>query len=932
MIDPNTRRQKAADALVGRDDDIRLVRAVLATAAMDGGALLIIGEPGLGKTALLDVVHESAEAAGARVVRAAGAQFESELSYATFNQLLLRLRDEIESLPDAQREILRVVAGSDNGPAKEPLAVANAMIAVLRAASVTAPIVLIVDDVSWLDRPSANVLALVARRVNGSRIALFAGSRPVGGSFFESAGLPEHELHALDDEAANNLVRRHFPELALRVRQRVVVEAEGNPLALLELPAMLSEPQRGAERSLPSFMPLSRRLQSVFAWRIGDLPAATRRLLLVAALDGTGDVGLLAGITEDGWDLDDLGPAEHARLVRVDDDTTRLEFRHPLIRSAVVELSSVDDRRGAHRVLADRLVDQPERRAMHLAHATIEPDEEVAALVEQAAVRMTARGDGIAAVAALTRSAELSPRRDDRSRRLGAAAFIGATATGDFQDAPKLLEQARAADPGFGGSLLAAAAAGYLLVTGDGDVDTAHRLLVSAIEHRAGGYRADDEALSAALSVLGFVCYSGGRADLWEPYHAAVAQLEGEVPLEHYLTDRIWSNPARASAQALQRLDEAIATIDESPEQRNLGTIAITALYVDRIAGCREALWRIVRGPPGESAAAYGINARSLLGADALGAGRWDEVERLADEGIELCDADAPNSLSIRHTTFWYLQAMLAAAHGDNDAVRTHTNRLTRWAAPRGIGVTVAMAHHARGLAAVGRGDFEEAYRESIAVCPPGELASHLPPALWVALDLVEAAARTGRREEAAAHTAAMEKANIAAISPRLALVAHGTAALVAPDEQAVTLFEQALAVAGVEQWPFELARVQLMFGEHLRRARRVVEARAHLTAARDRFELLGAQPWADRASNELRASGQSTRAPREFAAGTLTAQEHEIASLAAAGLTNKEIAVRLLMSPRTVGAHLYRVFPKLGITSRAALRDALQQLREAEA
>jgi DNA-binding CsgD family transcriptional regulator len=923
--------RKQADRLVGRDSELRSVESVLAAGADNGGALLLIGEAGVGKTALLDAAQEAAEASGTRVIRSAGVQFEADLSYAALNQLLLPLHEEIERLPKTARDALRVVCGIGDVSAPEPLAIAiaNATVALLRAIEADGPVAVIVDDVSWLDRPSATALAFLARRVNGMRVAFFASSRPIGGSFFEHAGLPEHELRALDEDAAHELLRRRYPTLALRVRQRVVAEAEGNPLALLELPEMLSSPQRTSERPLPAVMPLSHRLESAFASRVNDLPAVTRELLLFAALEGTGSLGTLARGDGTAWQLDDLAPAERDRLIRVDDNTRRLKFRHPLIRSAVIESSSVDDRRRAHLALADLLVDKPERRAMHLAHATTEPDEDVAGLVEQAAVMMAARGDGVAAVAALTRAADLSPRRDDRSRRLGAAAFIGATATGDFQDVPKLLEQARAADPDFGGSLLAAAAAAYLIMTGDGDVDTAHRLLVSAIEHRAGDYRTDDEALSSALSVLGFVCYSGGRADLWEPYHTAVAQLEGEVPLDHYLTDRIWANPARASAQALQRLDEAIATIDESPEQRNLGTIAITALYADRIAGCREALWRIVRGPPGESAAAFGINARSLLGADALAAGRWDEVKRLTDEGLELCDAYASNNVSIRHTTFWYLQAMLAAAHGDDDATRSLTNRLTRWAAPRGIGVTVAMAHHALGLAAIGRGDFEEAYRATVAVSPPGELASHVAPALWVAFDLVEAASRTGRREEAAAHAAALEASNIAAISPRLALVARGSAALVAPDDRAATMFEKAISTPGAQQWPFELARVQLMYGEHLRRARRVPEARTQLTSARDCFERLGATPWSTRANHELRASGAVRRAHGDLATGTLTVQEREIASLAAAGLTNKEIAVQLLMSPRTVGAHLYRIFPKLGITSRAALRDALDQLSD---
>jgi DNA-binding CsgD family transcriptional regulator len=268
--------------------------------------------------------------------------------------------------------------------------------------------------------------------------------------------------------------------------------------------------------------------------------------------------------------------------------------------------------------------------------------------------------------------------------------------------------------------------------------------------------------------------------------------------------------------------------------------------------------------------------------------------------------------------------ALIAAARGDDEQVRELTAEMLRWAMPRGVNAARLAVHRASSLAALGRGDFEEAYREAAAISPPGILTPH---ALWVVMDLVEAAVRTGRQHEAAAHVTAMREAGVAGISPRLALLATASAALTAPPGAAAQLFEQALGLPGAGRWPFELARVQLAYGEHLRRVRATSAARIHLSAALSAFRALGARPWADRAAHELRATRMTVTTTPCHGPAVLTAQEHQIAALAAAGLTNKQIGQRLYLSPRTIGAHLYRIFPKLGISTRAALRDALAAL-----
>lgn len=923
MGDTDTRQTVKYGGLVGREREFERIRSFLARAAADGDALVLSGEPGVGKTVLLDAAAEEASAAGTRLLRAAGAEFGADVAFAGLNQLLRPLREDVGQLGAAHRRALSAVLGIGDEAGGVRLTVFTAVLALLCRAAVDRPLLVVVDDLQWLDRSSAAVLGFVARRLTGSRIGLIAASRTAGESFLDHGGLPENEVRPLDEKEAAGLLGAYFPMLAPQVRRRVLAEAQGNPLALLELPAVISTSQRAARAALPSVLPLNRRLLALFASRVADLPAGTRRVLLLAALDGTGDLGVLQAAVRAGSGLPDLQPAERKRLVSVDQGTRRLCFRHPLVRSTVVEFSSELERRWAHRVLAEALTNQPERRAWHLADATPSPEEPVASQLERAAQRMLARGDAVGATGALLRAAELSPRGADRSRRLAEAAYVGVDVTGQLHTVPQLLMDARRADPDHGGSLEAAVATAYLLLNEEGDVDTARRLLIGAIEAKDGEYRADDRALIEALYTLFLVCCVGaGHLELWEPFYAAVARLEPRPPALLSLCAVTFGDPPRATAEQMTELETIISRLPDVNDPAQIVWIGRAAFFVDRMTACREAHWRIVRDGRGGGAVASAIAALINLCLDDVLTGRWDEAQQLVDEGRALC---ALHGYRLLEWPFWYAEAGLAAWRGHVDRARELTDRMMRWANPRGAELVRSYARCVRAAAALGQGDAEEAYQQAAAISPPGVLAPRVPMALTAAMDLVDASLRTGRRSDAVAHAAAMADAGIAALSPRLALVALGSAAMAAPDDVAVGLFEQALAVPGVERWPFDLARVRLAYGERLRRHRANSTARVQLTAALDAFERLDARPWKKRAGLELRALGAGVTAAEDCGADSLTPWERVIAMLAATGLTNKEIGRRLYLSHRTVGAHLYRVFPKLGISSRAALRDALR-------
>ncbi|MFI7109705.1 ATP-binding protein [Nonomuraea sp. NPDC050227] len=905
--------------LVGRAAEIRRLEELIAGIGdQAGSALLLAGDPGVGKTALLNHAAAHADEAGGRVLRAAGSQFEVEISYAALNQLLHPCLDELVRLSPLFGDALNIALGLADGPAPAQLLVANAVLALLDQASARRPLLIIIDDLPWLDRASASVLGMVARRLAGQRVGMVAAHRTGEAHFFDQGDLPILLVEPLSDEAAAELLADRYPVMTPRVRRRLLEAALGNPLALLELPVSLGDLTHAVAGTLPTALPLSRRLQDVFATRVLALPAQVFDLLLMAALDGTGDLRLIRAIaaarSEDG-----LGPAERAGLVHADEPTGRLTFRHPLLQSAVVDLSTSEQRRLAHAELAVRLADRPERHAWHLSEAAQEPDEKVAALLKRVAIASLRRGDSVGAVTQLLRSADLSPVGKGRSGRLAEAAYLGIIVTGDLHDAPRLLDQARQAQPGPDDMLSVAGARAYQLLHGDGDVDTAHRLLTTAVSEHLDPCRGDDIVVIEVLYTLLMVCFFGGRAELWPPLIEAVDRLRPRPPELLAILSRTFSDPARLTSDFLDRADAAVESLDHEVSHARIIRTGTAVAYLDRLSACREPLQRVIQHGREGGAVTSAIEALFLLGQDAFHTGRWDEAQQHINEGLKLCDTHGYGLLT------WpgrLIDALLAAARGDFQRAADTADHMDAWAGPRRAGIIGAYASHIRGLTALGQGDFDAAFHHAAAISPPGTLSPYNPHALWVLGDLVEAALHSGRPGQAAAHIAAAHELDLGRLSPRLRLVILAGAAITDADPDTAAL-ETAITDPGNDRWPFDLARVQLGYGTHLRRAKRAVDARRHLTAATQAFRRLGAAPWANRADRELRATG-ATVPKNATGLAALTPQQHQIALLAAAGHSNKEIAARLFLSPRTVSTHLYQVFPKLGITSRAALRDAL--------
>ncbi len=858
----------ADEPLFGREEDLRRIGEFLAGVARVGGPLLLLGDSGVGKSALLAVVGRQAAAGGMCVLHTTGMPYKTQPGYCALAQLL-RPADEdrgAENQSTKSRsaagartgrrhtEALAAALGSGAGPAPEYDAVADAVLSLIADLSRVRPTLLVIDDMQWLDRPSAVVLGLVARRLAGSGAGMLCAAKPGTESFFDYSDLPTHDLLPLSDAASEQLLTHRFPALAARVRRRLMSEAEGNPLALLELPVPLTDPQRAATAALPARLTLSSKLQAAFASRITALPAATRRLLLIAALEGSGDLQALRRAVAGRCSLKHLAPAEHAQLVRVDDAAGRLHFRHSLTRAAVVELSSSDQRRSAHRALADAWAAVPERQAWHLAQAAIAPDERIATLLESAAAVAGARGDGPEAVAALLRAADLSPEAAARARRLAEAAYLSANITGDLRDVPHLLEDARRAAPEGNCPNVAVAGSAYLL-NGFGDLDTAHRLLSGSIALAPEPYDPANSTLFEALSMLQMVCFYGGRPQQWRAFDDALGKY-GAAPRLLRLIRSLFADPARATAADLAALDEEVARLPSEDDPMHIVRVATAGVYTDRVGECAQALERVAQGARVGENIVPAIHALFLLCDHALVTGEWSRLRQLAQDGLGLC-AEYHYPMLAWHGRF--LLAYTAAIRGDLPAARSLADQMDQWAGPRRAEGLHGFTAHVRTQCALAQGDFEAAYRHATLVAPAGTLPRFRPHALWVILDLVEAAVRTGRRRQAQAHVAAAREAGIARLSPRLRMLVMAATALASDDEHPGLV--RALAVEGAERWPFALARIRLYHGERLRRGKAAVQAREHLAAAAQLFTRLGAAPWADaRRRNCARAADSRSR------------------------------------------------------------------------
>ncbi|MBE1489261.1 helix-turn-helix transcriptional regulator [Plantactinospora soyae] len=903
--------------LVGRAGELAGLAEFLAEAARDGAALLLTGDPGAGKTALLAATAEPAAARGVRVIRGSGVEYETEISFAGLHQLVGALSAELARLPDSSRSALEVALGFGTGPAPAEMAVLHAAYALFVEAARERPLLLVVDDLHALDRASRSVISFVARRTAGRRIGVLAAVRTGVVDSPEPLRLPEMPVGPLLDADAIRLLSSRFAGLPRRLIVDVAHQAQGNPLALLEFGALADGPGTRLRGHTSIGTGPAEEVRALYAARVARLPGGTRELLLLAALEGTGDIGVLEAAAGD-VAIGALDAAERDQMIHVTPDGRTVRFRHPLTRSAVVGEATLEQRRSAHRRLAEALTGQPERRADHLSMATAAPDEPVAQIVEAGAWQSLRRGDVLGALTRLRRAAELSPDREKGRRRLADAAYVGASVAGHLDLSHELMRELDD-HTATSRSLPAVAAAGYLALMTDGDAATAHRVLVEALDQHTHTAGVGLEDLTPALFTLMVTCQYSGRPERWAPLRELVGKLP-TVPVSSPISlIRILEDPGAVPGELLHDLDEQLARLDQVTDAGIIIRTALAASYLDRLSGCRRQVALTLRHAR-DSGTVSGHPLLIVSALDDLYTGRWGRADAAAREII---DSGRYTRYRLFSQIGRYIAALVAAHRGDVDTCMTHCQVLLDWAAGRDLGRLANWAHQAQARAALGSSDFDTAFRHASAITAPGELPPFTIEALWTALDLVEAAVHSGRTSEAQKHAAALRAARVGRVSPRYALMTATATAMTSAPSWMARQFDEALALPGIEQWPFEVARTHLAYGEQLRRRSLRAEARVHLFAAHERFEWLGAAPWVARAASELRATGM-TRSAGALAGDALTPQEREVAELAATGLSTKEVAARLMISPRTVSAHLYRVFPKLGISSRAALRDAL--------
>jgi DNA-binding CsgD family transcriptional regulator len=923
---------------VGREAELELIDSLLHRRNGVGPCLLLRGIPGAGKTALLDAADAQAAAAGMQVLRASGLEFEAEIRFAALHQLLYPVREHVDRLAGHHRDALDQIFDLAPGSSPIPL-VAAAVLALFASVAAERPVLLLVDDLPWIDEASATVLGFAARRVGYEPIVFLAAARARAVCFFDRVKLPEHLIEPLAAQPAAELLDTRWPALAPAVRRRLLAEADGNPLVLRELAAALTNRQRFGQDPLPQFLPVSGRLQATLAHAYGRMPAPTRTALLLAALDGSASLSTIAAAAQGRARVEDLAAAT-ADLVRVDPAADHVSFRHPLFRSAIVNLTPVDERRAAHQALAGALAGDPARRAWHLAEAACGPDEAVARALDEAALSAwrcrepsvlheraldegpvsdrRRRVDASVAVTMLVRAGELSPHPNDRSRRLVEAAYF-ATITGQLDQVDRLLADAGNAEDTATGLVFAATA--HLLTNNEGDVVSAYRLLARALDDVAGTTKTGGWDHHGILYALLLVSLCTLRPEPWELLNKAMARFEPEAVTAFRLCYDAYVDPARSSAEIRAGLARAFEELPSDAAPWQLIPLGFAAVAMDAMSDYRYVVRQMIDRERDGGAIAMVIPGLMLLCQDSYVHGQWDEAENLAHDGLDLAVTYGYH--------FWAAQirALLAAGaalRGNVDLALARSTETSVWAAPRRVEVASAYARSARNIAAMGQGDFEEAHLQLAQLAPLGAPSPGIP-GRWVILDQVEAAVHAGRTEEARVHVAAAQQAGIHRIGPRMALIIAGAAAVAGAEGEAGPLFEAALALPEADRWPWEHARIQLAYGQWLRRTRDTTRARSHIRAALETFERIGAAAMAQRARNELRASGIAASSRPDLPAPALTTQERQVAELAATGLTNKQIGERLFLSHRTVGSHLHRLYPKLGITSRNALRSVLE-------
>ena len=901
--------------LVGRERERATIDRMLdRAAARESGALVIRAEAGMGKTALLRYAADHAGAAdhtrGTLVLSVTGVEAESDLDYSGLHSLVRPIVGLLPRLPEPQRAALAAALGLAPAAGADRFLVSAGVLSLLAAAAEDRPVLCLADDAQWLDVPSAGSLVFAARRLGAEGVVILFAAREGERRRFDGPGLAELVLDGLDSTSAAELLDRGDRELAPSVRDRLLADAAGNPLALIELPGCLSDAQLRGRARMPDSIPLSSRLQLAFRQQIERLPAATQSALLLAAADDAGELGgILAAAAALHLPEDALDAAERAGLIETDD--ARLTFRHPLIRSAAYEAATSGERRRAHGALAGACAgdEHADRRLWHLAVATLAADEEVADGLEAAAERSRMRGGHASAATAFERAASLSETESARGRRLAAAARAAYVA-GQVDRASDLVNR----------SLPIADRADRAHLLGlRGVIDGNGGLLPDALRTVLEGIALSEDP-SQSLGMLLEAClmatYIGDTDRL-----AALCRRATDFPpvtdVDRFIVILLTAGAAeleddytraeRLAAEAIElaaRLDDARCLIWASVVAGRAGTQGDGLTYANRAV-------RVARERALVSTLPYALQAQA---GQLLGLGRFDLVYSAAEEGRGLAlDIGQPWIASLNVSYLSIVDALRGAealVHARNDEQQA----LVASSGPSRITANVA---YAEGVLELGLGRPSEALERLLVPINTVRPQSN-PVVVHAVPDAVEAAVRAQRLDDVTDEFQAFESWVERFPHPaRQSLLARCRALM--DESRAERHFDDSLRLADALS-PFDRARTDLLYGEWLRRNRRRIDARVHLRSALDAFEQLGVAPWADRARAELRASGETARRRDPSTRDQLTPQELHIAGLAAGGLTNPEIGAQLFLSPRTIDYHLRKVFAKLGISSRAEL------------
>ncbi|OIJ95687.1 LuxR family transcriptional regulator [Streptomyces colonosanans] len=881
---------------------------VQAVDGASGSTVLLRGEAGVGKSTLVAWVQRAARERGFTVLRAVGTEAETDLAFGALHQAVWSLLQRSGALSGHQREALESALGVRSGT-PSGFAVGAAALALLEEAVRTAPVLLLLDDLHWIDSSSATVFAFLHRRCAGLPMVIVGATRP-GGPAAQAWSAEAVDVRALPRTDAALLLGACYPELAAPARDRVLTEAAGNPLALVELPRQLAAAQQRGAAPLPDRLPLGRKLERIFAERLGTVTPDVGRLLLLGALATGPDFssGAWPRALADENAREILERIEADGLARLD-TAGQLVFRHPLVRTAVVSTASDTARREAHRALSEALAPDDPRRLVHEASAALLPDGDLAHRLQEAGRDLARRGGDAEGALLLERAAALSPSSCDRVRRLTWAAVMSARG-GQLRHTAALVEELKASTVPQDVTPLFSYAVVYADQSHHIDFESSAALLPAALDALTapGADTFGGLVEQAYFKLLLAATYTD---DPWA--WRALERHREDVSEAGRLCLRAWTDPGPDAAATLRAVAEGMT---EEQEAGAAWLLLWTASALECPGGD---LWQRFSGLHGY--ATQGSVAKAKCHQDFL-LGHWDQA------AVCLREAEIADELGYHTNALMFRQyyAHFLAGRGDEAGLREIEQAIRPTATRARMRYVLERLTHLHGLAALAHRRYEEAYAHFCALTPPGRLPSGPPWHHALVFDLVTAAVHTGRHEEARAHIAAGRTARSAEISGRHAFLFVAATALAAEDDEADAAYRAAYAVPGAEQWVFDLARLRLAHGSWLRRRHRP-GARDTLRAAHHVFRRLRAAPWAQRCEEELRAAGDPVALPPGGPAAepsSLTGQELRIARLAATGLTNKEIGRQLQLSPRTVAAHLYKIFPKLGITSRAALAHAL--------